>query len=340
VNALAALIASRTPALVGLQEVYEFGCVDANPLDLRGCQDPAIAGAFTNQLAGTVQALGGRYVAAARVHNLDLTIPVLRDGELMLVHVLDQDVILARSDVPFTVLPFKNGCPRPSTTSDGCNYAMVASATLNVGGQPVSINFERGYVGILATVDGHPYPFVNTHLETRLEESGPFARVFQSGQAAELLAALQPLAAVGLNPVVVGDFNSDARDLPITLPQPVIDQLLAAGVPPAFVPFLGIPPYRLVAGSGFTDAWTLRPGVGRGAGAPLVGMSCCQDEDLGNHQSALYERIDLIWSFVPPAKVLDARLLGESVSDKTAPAGQGVWPSDHASVAATLMFAN
>jgi hypothetical protein len=68
-------------------------------------------------------------------------------------------------------------------------------------------------------------------------------------------------------------------------------------------------------------------------------MSCCQDEDLGNHKSKLYERVDLIWSFAPPGKVLDARLLGEAVADKTWPPGLGVWPSDHASVAATLRFA-
>ncbi len=52
----------------------------------------------------------------------------------------------------------------------------------------------------------------------------------------------------------------------------------------------------------------------------------------------LYERVDLIWSFTKPTKVQDARLLGESVSDKTKPIRFGVWPSDHASVAAKLTF--
>jgi hypothetical protein len=36
--------------------------------------------------------------------------------------------------------------------------------------------------------------------------------------------------------------------------------------------------------------------------------------------------------------VQDARLLGESISDKTMPRVIGVWPSDHASVAAKLTF--
>jgi hypothetical protein len=47
--------------------------------------------------------------------------------------------------------------------------------------------------------------------------------------------------------------------------------------------------------------------------------------------------VDLFTS-VAPERVRDARLLGESISDKTLPKGFGLWPSDHASVAATLQF--
>jgi hypothetical protein len=339
VTALARLIARRMPALVGLEEAYAFACIDDDPTDALGCQDPSIAGAFTDQLAGTLAALGGQYRAAASVHNLDLTVPVFFRQKLLYVSVLDRDVVLARQDVPTSVIPFKDYCQRPSLTSAGCNYGFVASTTLTVAGQTVPVNIERGYVGVMALVDGHAYPFVVTHLETRLEGQGALGRIYQSGQAAELAAMLQGLVAQGGKPLVVGDFNSDPRDLPFTLPQDVIEQLLALGVPPALVPYLGVPPYMQLAGSGFTDVWTLRPGVGKGKGAPLAGMSCCQDEDLGNHKSKLYERVDLIWSFAPPGKVLDARLLGEAVADKTWPPGLGVWPSDHASVAATLRFA-
>jgi hypothetical protein len=338
VVALAKLIARRMPVLAGLQEAYAFGCVDDDASDLDGCQDPAIAGAFTDQLAGTLTALGGKYRAAASVHNLDLTVPVVFKQKLLYVTVLDRDVVLAREDVPTSVIPFKNFCARPSQTSDGCNYGFVASTTLNVAGQEVNVNIERGYVGVMALVAGRPYPFVVTHLETRLEGQGMLGRIYQSGQAAELAGMLQGIVAQGGQPLVVGDFNSDPRDLPFTLPPAVVDQLLAMGVPPALVPYLGVPPYMQLAASGFTDVWTLRAGVGAGRGAPLAGMSCCQDEDLGNHQSALYERVDLIWSFTRPGKVLDARLMGESVADKTRPPGLGVWPSDHASVAATLRF--
>jgi hypothetical protein len=338
VAALAKLIARRMPELVGLEEAYAFSCIDDDATDHLGCQDDAIAGAFTDQLADTLAALGGAYRAAAAIRNLDLTVPIFFKQKLLYVTITDRDVVLARKDVGTAVLPFKDYCLRPSLTSEGCNYAFVASTTLTVAGQEVEVNIERGYVGVFAQVGGRTYPFVVTHLETRFEGSGPLGRIYQSGQAAELVGMLQGIVAQGGSPIVVGDFNSDPRDMPFTLPPEVVDMLLAAGVPPQLVPYLGVPAYRQLAGSGFTDVWTLRPGVGRGKGAPLIGMTCCQDEDLGNHKSTLYERVDLIWSFTRPDKVLDARLLGESVADKTSPPGMGLWPSDHASVAATLRF--
>ena len=109
-------------------------------------------------------------------------------------------------------------------------------------------------------------------------------------------------------------------------------------MPAPYPPIVGVPPYRQLTGAGFIDVWTLRPGTPKADGAPLIGMSCCQDEDVGNHRSKLYERVDLIFTSVAPTKVRDARLLGESIGDKTLPKGFGLWPSDHASVAATLKF--
>lgn len=344
-EALAALIGKRAPALVGLQEVYRFTCVDENPNDAYGCQNQAIAGAFTDHLADTLAALGGAYVAAAQVVNLNLPatlppplnaypgIPIAYDGRLIFVGVVDRDVILARKGVTFTRTPFAalNAinpalCSRPS--ADGCNYFAAAGANLTIPGVPfpVPIRFERGFVGVDALVDGQPYRFVTTHLETRLESLGPAARGFQSAQAYELLntlGAMQAVEAFG-RPLVVGDFNSDPRD-------PVYP------APPG-QPYLGVPPYLQFAAAGLTDAWTMRPGTATASGAPLVGLSCCQDADLGNQQSALYERVDLIWSLAKPSMVMNARLLGEVPADKTPPKGAGLWPSDHASVGAVLVF--
>lgn len=342
VKALAKLIKQRGPALVGLQEVSELTCFDDAPQGM-GCEDPSIAGAFTDQLADTLCALGGRYVKAAEVVNINLPtglgppfaalagIPIfLSDGTPISIGVVDRDVILARSDVDYEVIDFTalqpwNSllCTYPS--ADGCNYAEAASAdvSLVIPGIPVPIPvriyFERGFVGINATLNGESFRFVTTHLETRLESAGPIGRFFQTAQALELKATLQVLDAVdpGRTTLVVGDFNSDPRD---------------------FEEIPGLtPPYQIFA-EDYTDAWTLRPGTATGKGAPLLGYTCCQDEDLANRRSNLYERIDMIFSLMPPKQVKHARLLGDSIASKTRPPGLRLWPSDHASVAARLRY--
>jgi len=171
-------------------------------------------------------------------------------------------------------------------------------------------------VAATAVVSGRPYLFVNTHLETR----EPYA-FFQALQAMELMGAVGGLSAgLGIPAIVVGDFNSSPNDT-----NPVYVPPIFPGVP-EYVPS----PYMTFSAT-MTDAWMLRPGR-------AAGLSCCQLADLSNHNSQLYERIDLIWSSVPPLKVKQARVIGETVNTKTVPPGRGKWPSDHAAVAATLQF--
>lgn len=365
VKALAALIMKRNPALVGLQEVYEFACTDGNDADQLGCEDPEIAGAFTNQLDDTLAALGGKYKRAADVVNLNLPkslplppplppgIPIIYKGQPIYVAVVDRDVILARSDVQTQPIPFdtlgNDVCYRKS--EEGCNYEAAASAELTIMGFPFDVRFERGFVGVDALVNGEAYRFVTTHLETRLESLAPlywFNEAFQYAQAKQLTLGLDEMAslpALGPSPrtIVVGDFNSDPRDTvlpvpPIATPEGPLQVVLAVitGLPPPVTEI--VPPYRVLTDANFTDVWTLRPGTATGKGAPLVGFSCCQYADLSNHKSDLYERVDLIFSGVAPRKVMNARLLGEVVADKTPPPGLGLWPSDHASVAAGLQY--
>jgi endonuclease/exonuclease/phosphatase family metal-dependent hydrolase len=350
-RALAALIDKRGPALAGLQEVYLFTCVEPDPIpdDFKGCEDPSFAGAFTDQLADTLAALGGRYVEAATVVNIDLPkaldlpppysffpgLPVQVGDVTILIRVVDRDVVIARTDVPFqkidfAALQFIDPAICALESVDGCNYQEAASQDITIRlpmpppAGPIeeitrTVRFERGFVGVDAMVDGKPYRFINTHLETRLESFGPFGRYFQTAQAYELRAILGALQLFAPNPkqIVVGDFNSDPRDV-------------------EEVPGI-VPPYRIFSAN-HTDIWTRRPGTATAKGSPLLGLSCCQDEDLGNFKSALYERVDLIFSLAPPKKVQDARVLGDSVSEKTRPIAMGVWPSDHASVATKLTY--
>ena len=56
-------------------------------------------------------------------------------------------------------------------------------------------------------------------------------------------------------------------------------------------------------------------------------------------RSALTERIDLVFTLGRPALVLDMQRLGLGLGDKTRPPGHGgLWPSDHAALAALLVF--
>jgi hypothetical protein len=170
-------------------------------------------------------------------------------------------------------------------------------------------------------VRGQGYRVFSTHLEQRLlAPSQPQTRLLQVLQAGELMQAVMQTLPANRKVLVVGDFNSDPADPVIVYGDPAA---------PSYAPT----PYMVFAGNGlFTDTWLLRA-------PPGVGYSCCQAGDLTHARSALYERIDLIFSMTPPSRVVDMRLIGATVGDKTRPNGNGgLWPSDHASLAARLFF--
>jgi len=303
-TALAALITKRQPHLVGLQEVWEFRCIPAVP-ELGGypCNDPSIAGAFNDHLAGTLAALAPRYRDAGYVQNFAISsfdvypgIPFFVNGVPAFLQVQDRDVILARSDVATTNVPLP--CARPS--EDGCNF----DVDLPLG--PLG-SVERGFLAVDVTIGGMDYRFFNTHLE--VQGNALIPGEVQAAQAFQLIGT-----ALGTTPpdrrlIIVGDTNSSPNDPPSSLPTP----------------------YMLFAAAGFYDVWDLRPGA-------ASGLSCCQLEDLSNKVSVLDQRIDYIYTREMPLKVKDVRLLGEVAADKTRPPGRGLWPSDHASVAGRLQY--
>lgn len=323
---LARLVRDRSPHVLALNEAFAYSCVDlpGTPAS-EGCGNQRIAGAFVDFLATTEANLDGSYVTKARVRNFAIAgLPFVIDGYVALLTVFDRDVILVRSDVAATAAAVPVGLSGCRVSLEGCNY-LPAPFTIDTALGPVAI--ERGFAAVDLAVAGKLYRVFATHLEVRQIVPGPAGeptRVLQRLQAAQLAqTALLLPAAPGTTVLVMGDINSDPRDGTGTLPTPV-------GLLP--------PPYAIFAGSGFTDVWTLRAGAGKARGAPVVGYSCCQAEDLSNHKSAHDERIDIIFSLTAPRKVQDARLLGVSVADKTWPPGLGLWPSDHASVAAKLQY--
>lgn len=334
--ALAREISGRRPHVVGLQEVFEFSCTPPGPNDPNGfvgngCLYGPIAGAFNDHLTGTLDALHGTYVAKAIVRNLNIAqLPIATPVGGAYVTVVDRDVILVRKDLDVattTIVPYAALCysPMPEdnhASLDGCNYQVVATTSL--GGQTVRI--ERGFVGIDLAIGSATYRVVNTHLEVREPAEGnPLSRYFQSAQANELIQVTTQYmpAEPGRKLIIVGDINSDPSDVPLG---------------PIVPPYLQFTAPAVYGGGGFTDAWTMRPGANTGKGAPLVGYSCCQDEDLGNRHSMLYERIDMIFSLTKPSMVKDARLIGTTAASKTWPKGQGLWASDHAAVAAAMQY--
>jgi hypothetical protein len=330
-NALAREILGRLPHVVGLQEVFDFSC--AGP----GCSYGPIAGAFNDHLKGTLDALHGTYVAKAIVNDLNITLPIMTPLGGANVTVLDRDVILVRRDLArsASVVPYDLLCAPDHDSVNGCNYDFVA--TTSIGGQVLRI--ERGFVGIDLSVGGSKYRVVNTHLEVREPDgSNPYSKIVQSAQAYELIKVTTEYMPpeLGRKLIVVGDINSDPRDPLLPVPY---ELQVAYGLPAVIVP-----PYMQFAapvsagGAGFTDAWTMRPGAEHGQGAPLIGFSCCQLEDLSNRQSILYERIDMVFSLTRPSMVMDARLIGTTAASKTWPPGHGLWPSDHAAVAAALRY--
>ena len=123
-NALAQSIADRRPHLVALQEVFAFDCIEALP---NACL--AFQGAFNDHLELTTQALGALgadYYVAAEVQNLTIPTPFMESVGLpglpvyfpgiaqpaLYVSVTDRDVILARTDVATTPVPYP--CQKPS----------------------------------------------------------------------------------------------------------------------------------------------------------------------------------------------------------------------------------
>lgn len=295
---IATEIVEKNPHLVGLQEAYNF--------KLNGSNGPVPFRDYLEDLLGALAAQGADYRVAAVVTETDLQIPF--GGNL--IGATDRDIILARSDVVTSVVPLGAVCAEPS--GDGCNYQVVASVNGPIG----EIKLERGFLAVDATAGSDSVRLVNTHLEQREfnpAQPDPMVRVIQSSQAFELISILAAFPnPLNLPVIVVGDTNSSP-----------LDQTVVAG------PYIAVPPYMQFVDAGYIDAWALRPGR-----AP--GLTCCQDADLLNPESNLYERVDHTFLSEEPIGKVKVNDVGNDETDKTP---SGLWPSDHAGVVSRFKFA-
>lgn len=117
-------------------------------------------------------------------------------------------------------------------------------------------------------------------------------------QAAELRSGA---ANTALPVIIAMDSNSQAAPLPQDA---------------AYLDFLAV---------GYDDTWAdIYPHV--------AGLTCCQNEFVNNPVSELFTRIDLILT-LGAVNAQRIELFGADASDKTA---SGLWPSDHAGIAAQL----
>lgn len=165
------------------------------------------------------------------------------------------------------------------------------------------LDFTRGFVAVDAKIGKRSYRVINTHLEVQ----GEGYEMIQSLQAKELMAELEYET---LPVILIGDFNSSPQDAATQQP------------------------YSIIRENGFIDIWK------RSFWHSSPGYTCCQEADLLNKMSVLYERIDLIFvrnncghlPFSPLGPVF-AVVTGNNKRGKSE---SGLWPSDHAGLNAWL----
>src|SRR5262249_14009653 len=136
---------------------------------------------------------------------------------------------------------------------------------------------------------------------THLDSTVPAIRVPQANEL------LRTAANTSLPVIMVGDFNIAAD----------------TSLDPSFAG------YQAMINAGFTDAWQSKR-------APDPGFTCCQAGNLLNPSSLLSHRIDLVMAR-GAFDVADIDVIGNQQADRTS---SGLWPSDHAGVAATLRLPN
>lgn len=166
----------------------------------------------------------------------------------------------------------------------------------NLGQIAPGVFLTRGLVGIWARMGERSFFLVNTHLESG---RGDAIVAVRTAQAQELVDVLRGKPRV----VLMGDFNTTQNSRP----------------------------YRLLTDNYLKDLW-----VGMNLEDP--GNTCCQPANLRNELPQLNQRIDFIFARglgeTPIEATPWAMCKGDEPHDRVAGPFYGLWPSDHAGVAA------
>jgi hypothetical protein len=161
-----------------------------------------------------------------------------------------------------------------------------------------TLPLPRAWASVDASSHGRPFRFITTHLES-VDTTLFGLPSIREAQGAELRSGP---ANTSLPVVIAMDSNAQAAPLPQD---------------PTYIDFTL---------AGYADVWSeIFPSV--------PGLTCCQAELDNNPVSQLYQRIDLILTQGPIA-AQNIALFG---ADQASTTSGGLWPSDHAGVAAQLV---
>jgi endonuclease/exonuclease/phosphatase family metal-dependent hydrolase len=216
------------------------------------------------------------------------------------VRLTDRDVILVRSDLAVEY---------PVKAAFSVNLPIALDTYLGPFPATYVAEFTRSWGKIDVTVKDQSYRVVNTHLEVGnyfTDETDPLNQI-QGAQAFELGMIAASLEA----PVIVmGDMNSSPAS-PDPDPRPAYDVL-------SQFPLL--------------DLWTVRHDM-----SDEYGFTFGQNELVNNEESLMFERIDYVLGNFDGFETdkVKVKVVGDEPYDKTP---SGLWPSDHAGVAAKISF--
>jgi endonuclease/exonuclease/phosphatase family metal-dependent hydrolase len=332
-EAIADLIRKKKPHVIGLQEVslirsqfpgnslapdgsgIEFlGDFPADPRFTFKLDAEYVEYDYLQLLLDALEARGLNYVAvdAASPVNADTEFPAIEFAADCTplsfpidLRLTDRDVILVREDLPVNFALADNyqfNAPIELPTAIPTPGGLVPAVYVT--------EFTRGWGAVNLTVKDQSYSVFNTHLEVGDKTLPPdqglnlvqFAQALEAGQVSALLPP--PM-------LLVGDINSSPMS-GVTDPRPAY--------------------FVLTQSHGLADVWDIQKKAPK-----KPGFTCCQSELLDNAKSSLDERIDVIladFGLLAPKKI-KADVLGDKKGDKTP---SGLWPSDHAGVAAKLDF--
>jgi hypothetical protein len=204
-QAVAKQILDVQPELLSIQEVDQWYTGTFDPV-AGTCSNMTLQYDMLQELLGDLATQGGHYEVAAQViqYAFPPTPGLIPPSDYICVSVNDYNVVLSRTDLPSSVFQWS----KPQTG------IFVNELVLQTPIGPVPL--PRSWASVDAKFFGHPFRYINTHLES-------FDASIRELQGGELRAG----PANTILPVVIGmDSNAQAFPLPI---DPTYSDFISAG---------------------------------------------------------------------------------------------------------------